>query len=143
MTKPEPRLTARPMGGCCGGIFSPRWPLSWPPGPPPGGPPGWLRLRKSRKNCSNGEPGGNCGMSGTARSLRASAFCVELMLTTAGASLAARSAKVTGAPGGGASGPVGTWTGWASAGCHAKGEIWGRANTVASARTRKADGFMA
>ena len=29
-------------------------------------PPGWLRFRKSLKNCSNGEPGGNIGISGPA-----------------------------------------------------------------------------
>ncbi len=53
---------------------------------------------KSWKNCSNGEPCGNCGESPDGRSARACTACCEEMLTTAGASEAARSAKLSGAP---------------------------------------------
>ena len=50
---------------------------------------------KSLKNCSNGEPGRHIGMSGPAAADFTSA--VEEMLTTAGSSFAARSAKLSGA----------------------------------------------
>ena len=87
--KPDPRLCARRGAG---------W-LSPPPPPPPW--PGRLRLRKSLKNCSNGEPGGNIGISGPApgparHSSRVMVW-VDDTLTTAGSSLAARSAKLSGA----------------------------------------------
>ena len=61
--------------------------------------PGRLRLRKSLKNCSNGEPGGNSGISGPAPGApaRACAAWVDEMFTTAGSSFAARSAKLSGA----------------------------------------------
>src|SRR5690606_31048500 len=62
------------------------------------GPPGGrLRSMKSRKNRSKGEPGGNCGISGPPRSPRALTDWLVEMLTTAGRSFAARSAKLSGA----------------------------------------------
>ena len=88
MMKPDPRLCIRRSGG---GWASPRHRARRPTG---------LRLRKSLKNCSNGEPGGNIGISGPAPGppARACAAWVDEMLTTAGSSLAARSAKLSGAP---------------------------------------------
>ena len=86
MMKPDPRLCMRRSGGV--GWLSPR-------------PPGLLRLRKSLKNCSNGEPGGNSGISGPWPGFPARAWAaawVDEMFTTAGSSLAARSAKLSGAP---------------------------------------------
>src|ERR1700761_8626807 len=82
--KPEPRLCARRAEG---------W-LSPPPWP------GRLRLRKSLKNCSNGDPGGNIGISGPAPgpgTFLAVIVWVDETFTTAGNSLAARSAKLSGA----------------------------------------------
>src|SRR5882672_7697286 len=71
---------------------------------------GLLWLKKSLKNSSNGEPGGNCGISGPPCPCRSppprfsgfSGFsdftvCVVEMLTTEGNNLAARSAKLSGA----------------------------------------------
>src|ERR1700741_532443 len=57
------------------------------------------RSKKSRKNSSNGEPGGNCGISGPACSRPRSDFIVWVveMLTTEGNSFSARSAKLSGA----------------------------------------------
>jgi hypothetical protein len=57
-----------------------------------------LRLRKSLKNCSNGDPGGNIGISGPAPGppARACIAWVDEMFTTAGNSFAARSAKLSG-----------------------------------------------
>ena len=63
----------------------------------PGGRPGRLRLRKSLKNCSNGEPGGNIGISGP-QPPRACTEVEDETLTTAGSSCSARSAKLSGAP---------------------------------------------
>src|ERR1700722_6133372 len=92
MMKPEPRLCARRSG------------LAWsslPPPPPPLPPwPGRLRLRKSLKNCSNGDPGGNIGISGPVPP--GGPFLVVMVwlddtLTTAGSNLAASSAKLSGA----------------------------------------------
>mmetsp|Transcript_46487 Transcript_46487/g.64595 ORF Transcript_46487/g.64595 Transcript_46487/m.64595 type:complete len:228 (-) Transcript_46487:96-779(-) len=54
---------------------------------------GWLRSKNSSKKSLNGEPGGNCGMSGLRLE---STVCVVAMLTTAGESWAARSAKLSG-----------------------------------------------
>ena len=54
--------------------------------------------KKSLKNSSNGEPGGNCGICGCWSGALCAAIVVEEeMLTTAGSSLAARSAKLAGA----------------------------------------------
>src|SRR5215831_3832191 len=55
--------------------------------------------KKSRKNSSNGDPGGNCGISGPLCSRPRSDFTVWVVeiLTTAGSSFAARSAKLSGA----------------------------------------------
>src|SRR5215469_768157 len=57
--------------------------------------------KKSRKNSSNGEPGGNCGISGPACSCSRPRsdfrFCWVEMFTTDGSSLSARSAKLSGA----------------------------------------------
>src|SRR5690242_1663726 len=61
-----------------------------------GGASGRLRSRKSRKNSSNGEPGGNWGTSGP-RWARSRLTVVDEMLTTAGRSLWARSANPSGA----------------------------------------------
>ena len=62
-----------------------------------GASPERCRSKKSLKNSSKGEPGGNCG-AGTAP-LPALTFCVVEMLTTAGDSWSTRSAKeVRGAP---------------------------------------------
>src|SRR5271167_2930754 len=65
---------------------------------------GWSPLgmpcsRKSWKNFSNGEPGGKSGISGPGWSPPPAVFkvCVVEMLTTEGSSLAARSAKLSGA----------------------------------------------
>src|SRR5215472_16645138 len=68
----------------------------WASGRPLLGTP---RSKKSRKNSSNGEPGGNCGISGPACSRPRSDFmvCVVEMLTTEGRSFSARSAKLSGA----------------------------------------------
>src|SRR5437660_2957192 len=68
----------------------------WASGRPPLGTP---RSKKSRKNSSKGEPGGNCGTSGPARSRPRSDFsvCVVDMLTTEGRSCSASSAKLSGA----------------------------------------------
>ncbi len=89
MMKPDPRLCIRRSDG--GGWASP----PRPPGP------GRLRLRKSLKNCSNGEPGGNSGTSGPGpgpgEPARACTAWVDEMFTTAGSSFAARSAKLSGA----------------------------------------------
>jgi len=76
MMKPEPSEVARrgAASGCC--------------------PRGMLRSRKSLKNSSKGEPGGNCGISGRCRS--AFSVCVVEMLTTAGNSFAARSENPSG-----------------------------------------------
>ena len=86
MMKPEPRLCIRRSGA--------GWSPPWPPWPP-----GWLRLRKSLKNCSNGEPGGNIGISGPAPGPPLCAVTVwwRTTFTTAGSSFAARSAKLSGA----------------------------------------------
>ncbi len=88
MMKPDPRLCIRRSDG--GGWLSP---------PRPPGPGGRLRLRKSLKNCSNGEPGGNSGTSGPGLGTpaRACTAWVDEMFTTAGRSFAARSAKLSGA----------------------------------------------
>src|SRR6266702_3134610 len=55
--------------------------------------------KKSLKNSSNGEPGGNCGRPGVARSrcLSGLTVCVVEILTTAGTSFSARSANPSGA----------------------------------------------
>ena len=79
MMNPDPRLCIRRSSG--GGVWSVP-------------PPGRWRFMKSLKNCSNGEPGGNIGMSGPAVVFTS---VVEDMLTTAGSSFAARSAKLSGA----------------------------------------------
>src|SRR5690349_11253672 len=81
MMKPEPREV--PLRGCASG----RPPLGTP------------CSKKSRKNSSNGEPGGNWGISGPECSRPRSDFidCVVEMLTTEGSSFAARSAKLSGA----------------------------------------------
>src|SRR6266481_196832 len=81
MMKPEPSEVA--LRGCASGR-----PLLGTP-----------RSKKSRKNSSKGEPGGNCGTSGPARSRPRSDFmvCVVEMLTTEGRSFSARSAKLSGA----------------------------------------------
>ena len=85
MTKPEPRLWVLRSGVCSRGCGPPR-------------PGGRLRSRKSLKNCSNGEPGGNTGTSGPGRSPpRTCTEVLEEILTTDGNSLAARSAKLSGA----------------------------------------------
>src|SRR5260221_1584447 len=57
-------------------------------------PRGRFLSRKSLKNSSKGEPGGNCGISGRCRS--AFSVCVVEMLTTAGRSLDASSEKPSG-----------------------------------------------
>src|SRR6266436_6770700 len=100
MMKPDPSEVA--LRGCASG----RPPLGTP------------RSKKSLKNSSKGEPGGNCGISGPACSRPRSDFsvCVVEMLTTDGSNFAARSAKLSGA-------------GRATAGLDA---------TVAGATTRKA-----
>src|SRR5882762_4904401 len=81
MMKPDPSEVA--LRGCASG----RPPLGTP------------RSKKSRKNSSKGEPGGNCGTSGPARSRPRSDFsvCVVEMLTTEGRSFSASSAKLSGA----------------------------------------------
>src|SRR5207248_11568481 len=60
--------------------------------------PSWS-LKKSWKSSSTGEAGGNCGRPGVARSFWFSGFkvCVVEILTTAGSSLSAKSAKLSGA----------------------------------------------
>src|SRR5580658_9404323 len=79
MMKPEPSEVAR--RGTASGL-----------------PCGWLRSKKSLKNSSKGEPGGNCGTSGpTWPTLSLLIVCVVETLTTAGRSFAARSAKLSGA----------------------------------------------
>src|ERR1700733_1319601 len=89
MMKPDPRLCARRGAGA----------LSLPPPPPLPPWPCRLRLRKSLKNCSNGDPGGNMGISGPTPGppFFAVMVWVDDTLTTAGSSLAARSAKLSGA----------------------------------------------
>src|SRR5215831_3055552 len=79
--KPEPSEVA--LRGCASGR-----PLLGTP-----------RSKKSRKNSSKGEPGGNCGTSGPGRSRPRSDFRVWVveMLTTEGRSLSASSAKLSGA----------------------------------------------
>src|SRR5215470_7053432 len=81
MMKPEPSEV--PLRGCASGrpLFGRPW------------------SKKSRKNSSNGEPGGNCGISGPLRSRPRSDFIVWVVeiLTTDGSSRAARSAKLSGA----------------------------------------------
>src|SRR5438270_2909744 len=81
MIKPEPRDV--PLRG-------------WASGRPPFGTP---CSKKSRKNSSNGEPGGNWGISGPLCSRPCSDFTVWVVeiLTTEGNSFAARSAKLSGA----------------------------------------------
>src|SRR5262252_3134498 len=81
MMKPEPSEV--PLRGCASGR-----PLFGRP-----------RSKKSRKNSSNGEPGGNCGISGPLCSRPRSDFIVWVVeiLTTDGSSRAARSAKLSGA----------------------------------------------
>jgi len=68
----------------------------WASGRPPLGIP-WSK--KSRKNSSKGEPGGNCGISGPECSRPRSDFsvCAVEIFTTDGSNLAARSAKLSGA----------------------------------------------
>src|SRR5215469_5071605 len=68
----------------------------WASGRPPFGTP---CSKKSLKNSSNGEPGGNWGISGPPCSRPRSNFTVWVveMLTTEGSSRAARSAKPSGA----------------------------------------------
>src|SRR6516164_5854900 len=81
MMKPEPSEV--PLRGCASG----RPPLGTP------------CSKKSRKNSSNGDPGGNCGISGPLCSRPRSDFTVWVVeiLTTEGSSFAARSAKLSGA----------------------------------------------
>src|SRR5438552_2008277 len=81
MTKPEPSEVA--LRGFASGL-----PLC-----------GLSRLKKSLKNSSKGEPGGNCGRPGVERSCCFSGLTVWVveMLTTDGRSLSARSAKPSGA----------------------------------------------
>src|SRR6516165_1938677 len=83
MMKPEPREVA--LRGCASGRPLFGMPCS----------------KKSRKNSSNGEPGGNCGISGPACSCSWPRsdfrFCWVEMFTTDGSSLSARSAKLSGA----------------------------------------------
>src|SRR5438132_12420997 len=81
MMKPEPSEVD--LRGCASG----RPPLGTP------------RSKKSRKNSSKGEPGGNCGTSGPAPSGPRSDFsvCAVEMLTTEGRSCSASSAKLSGA----------------------------------------------
>ena len=63
-----------------------------------GAPPsGRLRSKNSLKKSSNGEPGGSCGISGPGLPATSWVWVVE-MLTTAGSSFSARSAKLSGAP---------------------------------------------
>src|SRR5260370_11099362 len=85
--KPDPSEVA--LRGFTSGR-SPCWPLRSPCWP--------LRSKKSLKNSSNGEPGGNCGRPGTARSrcLSGLTVCVVEILTTAGTSFSARAAKPSG-----------------------------------------------
>src|SRR5207253_8992790 len=77
MTKPEPSEVA--LRGFASGL-----PLC-----------GLSRLKKSLKNSSKGEPGGNCGRPGVERSRCFSGLTVWVveMLTTEGNSLSARSAN--------------------------------------------------
>src|SRR5216683_2266207 len=77
MMKPDPSEVAR--RGCASGRCWPR---------------GRFLSRKSLKNSSNGEPGGNCGISGRCRS--ALRVWVVETLTTAGRSFAASSEKPSG-----------------------------------------------
>src|SRR5438876_3353339 len=81
ITKPEPSEVA--LRGCASGR-SPCLPFL---------------SKKSLKNSSNGEPGGNCGRPGTAcsRCLSGLTVCVVEILTTAGTSFSARSANPSGA----------------------------------------------
>ena len=65
--------------------------------PPPLGPPGPLRfLKKSSKNSSNGEPGGNCGIAPRSPPPLASTVCEVEMLTTASITFSATSAMPSG-----------------------------------------------
>src|SRR5579859_5335515 len=78
MMKPEPSEVAlRGRNSGC----SPSWPL-------------WSK--KSLKNSSNGEPGGNFGRADFSRWLSGFTVCVVETLTTAGSSLSARSANPSG-----------------------------------------------
>src|SRR3984893_570915 len=65
-------------------------PLELPPGPPR------RFLKKSSKNSSNGEPGGNCGIAPLPSPPLASTVCVVEMLTTASITFSATSAMPSG-----------------------------------------------
>src|SRR6266516_4072260 len=83
--KPEPSELV--LRGC----RSP--PLELPPGPP--GPPRRF-LKKSSKNSSNGEPGGNCGIAPRPSPPLASTVCEVEILTTASITFSATSAMPSG-----------------------------------------------
>ena len=85
--KPEPSELV--LRGCMSLFLSP--PLEPPLGPPP---PRFLK--KSSKNSSNGEPGGNCGIAPRSPPPLASTVCEVEMLTTASITFSAMSAMPSG-----------------------------------------------
>src|SRR2546429_2304153 len=84
MMKPEPsELVLR--GGCISPLLSPFF-----------GPPPRRFLKKSSKNSSNGEPGGNCGIASLPAPPLASTLCEVEILTTESITCSAISAMPSG-----------------------------------------------
>src|SRR2546429_3840847 len=84
MMKPEPsELVLR--GGCISPLLSPFF-----------GPPPRRFLKKSSKNSSNGEPGGNCGIASLPPPPLASTLCEVEILTTESITFSAMSAMPSG-----------------------------------------------